>query len=266
MLISIIINITFIILISVWIISMYKKCNGFVERIFYVIAVFIIVLVNCLYYLDRYNVPTLLKWGISVNTQNWLNHLITIGSTLGAQVISGVILLLITRMQIDENNKSNQKRDEEQRIINNMPLLTYSFQDYSSNIEYNKKYELKSVSNSDEYYFTLSVKNIGMNSVRKCVIKVSSDLLVESYECKLDEQSTLNKNEEKRIIFETALLEGESNYNLLVYYEDLLHNWYSQKIDLIIDSKKTEGYFRDITYNCKVHNERKISKPNTITI
>lgn len=266
MVFSIIFNVLIIILIVIWIILMYKKCETSVEKIFYIIAIIIIIMVNVLYYLDRYNVPSNLNWGISVNTQNWLNHLITIGSTLGAQVISGVILLLITRMQIDENNKSNQKRDEEQRIINNMPLLTYSFQDYSSNIEYNKKYELKSVSNNDEYYFTLSVKNIGMNSVRKCVIKVSSDLLVESYECKLDEQSTLNKNEEKRIIFETALLEGKSNYNLLVYYEDLLHNWYSQKIDLIIDNKKTEGYFRDITYNCKVHNERKISKPNTITI
>jgi hypothetical protein len=108
--------------------------------------------------------------------------------------------------------------------------------------------------------FILSIKNIGMNSVRNCLIKVTGNILHFEYECKLDVQSVLDKNEEKSICYFINLPKGESVLNINVFYEDLLFNHYRQHILLKCYNGNSDKYAKKTTYTYMVDNEKVIKE------
>lgn len=151
----------------------YKKCESFTEKMFFISFSLMLVFISIIYFLDVNNIPTLLHWTDNINNQNWLNNILMIASMVFAEVIGGLILIFVTKMQIGENNEFNTKRDKEERRINNMPLLTYSFLDYYTDGD--NIYPLKSIyNNGHNAEIVLKIKNIGMNAIRKCCIKIKS--------------------------------------------------------------------------------------------
>lgn len=81
--------------------------------------------------------------------------------------------------------------------------------------------------------FNLKIKNVGMNTLRKCSLKIKSDILSDIYCVELDEgQGSICKDEEKAIQF-LLILERLIDYNfkIEVYYQDLLFNWYKQNLN-----------------------------------
>lgn len=71
-----------------------------------------------------------------------------------------------------------------------------------------------------------------MNTVRKCYIDVSSNILKKNFCFELDQQSSLEKSEEKVIKFLLYLTPNKFDFTFKIYYQDLTFNWYMQKLDL----------------------------------
>ena len=263
---DIIIILVFIILllIVVYIIKYnYKKLETSFEKIVYILMSATIIafafIIASLYYLDRYNVPSHFEWSKNINTQNWLSILATLFITILAQIISGIILISVTMKQIEKNNEDNYKRDREQQRINNQPLLSYRFE-MQRNVSYESNYlhprsEKKGYGYNKLYF---SIRNIGMNSVRNCYIQISSSTLELNDTYSLGMQGTLSRDEEKGIEFNIPVWDGKHKIEMIVFYEDLIHNWYCQKIsfDYNVFQYKVNN---DVIYN--IEEENFIQKP-----
>ena len=240
----------------------YKKCESIIERLFYITFVLLIIFVSLLYFLDSNNIPTIFNWSKNINTQNWIGYIMTISSALFAEIIGGLILIYVTRMQIDESNTFYLKRDKEERRINNLPLLTYSFLDFYT--DGNNVYILPSkFDNDSKTEIVLKIKNIGMNAIRKCYVEINGKSLIKKCYCPLDIQSTLDKGEEKTIAFSIKLPTNTYKYSIVVYYEDLLHNWYNQEIILNyeVDNNVRYGINNYVKYDYIINDEKVINEP-----
>lgn len=241
--------------------KMYKKCEDNFEKILFWIYIVLSSFIMILYYCDKFNVPSALKWSENVDTQNWLTVLSNFGTTILAEVVGGFILIFVTKMQIDENNSFNLKRDSEERRINNLPLLTYTFIEFYTGGD-NEYFLPSNFDSGKRVDIVLKVKNIGMNAIRKCYIEISGETLKCNCYCPLDIQSSLDKGEEKIIAFFIELPVNTYKYNFTFYYEDLLHNWYSQ--DLKLDYEVTnfsDGLTNYVKYLYKLYDEKIIEEP-----
>ncbi len=210
----------------------FKNCETFFEQAIYIILILSCLLVSSLYILDRFNIPSYFHWGNNINTQNWLSILTNFSTTMLAETLGGVILFFITMRQIKMNNEDNLKRDKEERRINNMPLLSYQF-DYNSNISYETHF-LHPLNRKTDWGYVrqcFSIKNIGMNSVRNCYVQLLCDTLELDTTYSLGIQGTLDKSEEKGIEFNIPIWDGRHDIKMIVFYEDLVHNWYQQNIN-----------------------------------
>ena len=243
----------------------YKRCKDTFERIIFWLYIVFMAFIYSLYYLDKFNVPTFFKWNLNVDTQNWLTILANFGTAILAEVLGGIFLIYVTMIQINKSNEDNKNREKEERRINNMPLLTYTFLQQNNGII--NRYNLPSIyKNAKGIEICLSIKNIGLNAVRNCYIKVSGKSLEESCYCQLDSQNTLDKDEEKVIKFLIALPFQKHDFKITIYYEDLLHNWYSQNINLNCEVTflfhQVSNY---INYNFNVEDEKVTKKPKIKT-
>ncbi len=212
-------------------IKFYNKCENQFEKIFYILFVVMETFIIVLYYLDRYNVPTLLGWNQNVDTQNWLSILSEFGTSVMVEILGGVILFFVTIMQINRTLEDNRNRDKEEKRINNLPLLKYSFYDQLF-VDTNKKVLETKIDNGVLDEIILGIKNIGMNTVRKCYINIGCDILKRDFCFELSQQSSLEKSEEKTIKFLMYLTPNEFDFTFKVYYQDLTFNWYMQKFKL----------------------------------
>ena len=72
MIINILISILGFFIIGVFCYKNYKKSQDRLEKILYILGIFVYIIPIIMFYLDRYNIPKILGWGKNVNTQNWL--------------------------------------------------------------------------------------------------------------------------------------------------------------------------------------------------
>jgi len=157
-------------------IKLYSKCENQFEKIFYVLFVIMETFIVVLYYLDRYNIPTLLGWNQNVDTQNWLSLLSEFGISVMVEILGGVILFFVTIMQINRTLEDNRDLEKEERRINNLPLLKYTFYEQFFDST-NQKVLDTNIDDGVLNEIILGIKNIGMNTVRKCYIHISSSVL-----------------------------------------------------------------------------------------
>ena len=88
----------------------YKRCKDDLEKSLYILLFFVSIIPISLYYLDRYNIPTLLGWSVNVNSQNWLSFLASYSSGVISAIIGAVVLVIVTIVQIKKNNEDSIKR------------------------------------------------------------------------------------------------------------------------------------------------------------
>lgn len=74
-----------------------------------------------IYYIDRFNLSTILKINTNVDTQNWVMIITTCIASIISATIGGLIAFGIAINQIKENNMQNS----ENLRIQNMPMLKY---------------------------------------------------------------------------------------------------------------------------------------------
>lgn len=227
MIIKFIITVIGLIILGHFTVKSYKKCKSFPEKITYILLFIIFAFPTFMYYLDSFNIAAILGYTDNIDSKGWLELLFNYGAAIVAQIISAVVLFFITRMQIDEASKENYERDKEERRISNMPLLKYSFIDSiptTVNILDTK------TKKGSCYYLGLFIDNIGDSAIRKCYVGIKSNILKKDYIFKISEQGCLASKQNQLIAFDMRLDENVYNLTITVYYQDLIHNWYSQDI------------------------------------
>ena len=227
----------------------YHKCETILEKVFFILFFMMEAFVILLYYLDKFNVPTLFNWSQNVDTQNWLTILATYGGNIVVATFSGAILFFVTKMQMDETTKYNNERDKKERRISNLPLLKYTFDAKVSDRLITKCIDTIINTGGQTGEIVLGIKNVGMNTARKCYIQISSDILKKDYCYNLDnKQGLLEKNEEKFIQILLNLNFQKYNFIFKIYYQDLSFNWYMQQIKLEYEflSEIKDGHYLSV--------------------
>lgn len=240
----------------------YKKCNNGGEKTIFIFYVIIISIPIILYYLDLWNIPSRLNSMKNIDSQNWLGFLFTYVSTIVSSVIGVTASIYIAFIQIRKNNEDNEKRDKENLRIQNMPMLKYEIK--TTDID-DKKADINHliISNCDDqksltYDLFISIKNIGLNNVKRIIVDFESSIIKETDRI-MGENTIIpiEKNEMMDVYRYIALESGkEYQMKLKVYYEDVLQNWYCQIINILYNATKlNNGSYPLGIVNYKVNEE-----------
>lgn len=226
-----------IFLISIFILLVYKDIKNsetFVEKIVYVIYALIVIVITLIYVLDRYNIPTEFKLASNVDTQNWLEVLGNYCTGIISSIIAALVAVWTTLHQIQKNNEDNDKRDAKNLRIQNMPILKFSLntdEDISMDMEYVIK---TGIEGGNTYKLIAKLKNVGLNIIKNMKVDFEIDAFNTIKERVIGGNSivVLDKGEELVIGMYLPLKASEELYKIriIVYYEDVLNNWYKQVV------------------------------------
>lgn len=233
--------IIFILSISATVVSIikaHKVENDFEKALYYVILAAILFPI-ILYILDVYNIPTKLGLMDNLNFSKWTKFLTDYVSSIVSVFVSSAFLIIITFMQVDVTNQQNIKLNNENIRIQNFPLLKYYFtRDLIDSDIFNDNHEVILCKNDDEtgeLDFTMEIENIGLNTARKVYLEIKSDILNIDKNFELYNQSSIEKNQKiKKNIIIQGVSSGKYNLDIIVYYQDLLKNWYEQTLHVNI--------------------------------
>lgn len=220
----------------------YKDCDKLYEKIIIIMYTIIVLSPAIILILDLADIPSKIFNENKINIQNWLGYTMNYLGAIIAAIIGAVAGLLMTLYQIKENNKDNEKRDKENLRIQNMPLLKYEITTASKGK--NEKDNIETIfskSNDKTHYLNIDITNVGLGCIKDIIVKIESDVLNTS-QYLIDNKSYKIINKEECIsINKNLYLERKKNYKFIlnVYYEDLLNNWYSQKIEIDYLTKET---------------------------
>lgn len=229
------------------------KAGDDLEKSIYLLVIVAVVIPILLFLCDKYNIPSKLKYTENVNIDNWMNFIGTYTSGLVSALISAAFLIFITIKQINQTYKDNIELNNENQRLQNLPLLRYNFtHDKIENepFQENQKwiFSNQSDTNNGSIVFTMEIENIGLNAVRKVYLELESELFDKKEYLELCNQSSIEKNEIKTQRFVIANVEkGTYKVKMVVYYQDLMKNWYSQKVHLVISH--TEIYNQKTDFN-----------------
>lgn len=208
----------------------YKNSETLDEKIIFWLIIFIFLFPLILYYLDRYNIPSVFKWINNAESNKWFEFITTYFSSIIGAIIGAVVLILMTIHEFENQNRVSR----EERRINNLPFIRYNFDVYNN---YNATIfqELKGINGkTNNIFLKIQLKNIGMNTIRKCYINLDSELVKDNYDYMIDEQEMIEKDKEKNIVFKVPVFKKSNTLKITIKYQDILFNWYKQVVFLNI--------------------------------
>jgi len=218
----------------------YKETKSDFEKILYTLLSVAFTIPLIIYYLDRYNLPSKLGYMDNINASNWVSILTNYSATIISTLISAVFLIFVTFKQMKETYKDNIKLNNENQRLQNLPFLRYKFTHKRIDdelFEQNQKwiFSNQDVNNSDSIDFTMEIENIGLNAVRRVCLELKADIFKEKEYLELCNQRSKEKKEVKKKEFIiTNIKKGDYKIEIVVYYQDLLKNWYQQKVHITI--------------------------------
>lgn len=249
----------------------YKKCKNDLEKSIYILLFCVSAIPIVIYYLDRYNVPTWLGWSVNVNSQNWLSFMANYSSSVISAIISAVILVIVTILQIQKNNEDNIKRDNKNMRLQNMPILKYTFNSEENGTGELEELIITNIENGRPYKLNIHLKNIGLNNIKNLKVDFKSDLINNSTCRLLGKQSieVMEKGEEKIIRKIFSLQDSDTPYDItiIVYYQDVLSNWYKQEVEVKYTATnvfKPGGYIGIIDSQVREEEEINIEEINMV--
>lgn len=225
--IGIIIEIALVVFFISKLYKQYKESKTIDEKVVFFLILFIFAVPLIIYYLDRYNVFSNLKWIENTDSDRWFNFLATYISSIFGALIGAIALILMTKHQMDRQDE----KDKEIVRVNNMPLLTYKLSRNTGEVNLENLLETN-CKKGISIDFELNIKNVGMNAIKKSFIVLSSEDFLNPYYNRLENNGCIDKNESVTIYRYLELSKGKHTINFTIYYCDLINNWYSQNITL----------------------------------
>lgn len=228
--IGIIIEIAIVVFFISKLYKQYKESDTIFEKVSYLLILFLSLTPLIIYYLDRYDIFSKLKWLVNTDSDRWFDFIATYVSSIAGALIGAASLMLMTKLQMDRQDE----KDKEIARINNMPLLTYKISRNKGEISVDNLFETK-CKRGKSIDFELTIKNVGMNAIKKSFIVFSSEDFPSIYYVRLENNGCIDKNECVSIYRYLNLSKGKHTINVIVYYCDLINNWYSQNVILNFD-------------------------------
>ena len=244
--------------------KMYKEAEDSIEKVIYMIATMIIGTPYIIYILDRYNIPSRFGYINNINTSDWLNFIGSYSSAIITSILSAIFLVIVTKQQIERTYKDNVTLNKESYRIQNLPYLQYELlYDIENSMDFVKTKWIM-IGNQEQYVpieFSISMKNIGLNSIRKIYMKVNSEMMKSDEIVELYNQGCIEqgKNKKKDFVI-TGLAKGDYIFWITIYYQDLMKNWYEQKIRLDLHVTNIHDIKRKCFGNITVFDEKQIDK------
>lgn len=245
----------------------YKRCKDDLEKSLYILLFFVSIIPISLYYLDRYNIPTLLGWSVNVNSQNWLSFLASYSSGVISAIIGAVVLVIVTIVQIKKNNEDSIKRDKENMRLQNMPTLKYSFDTVESGTGELDELIITDIEKGIPYKLNIYLKNIGLNNIKNLKVDFKSDIINNTTERLLGKNSieVMEKGEEKviRKIFSLKSSNIPYEMSIIIYYQDVLSNWYKQEVQVQYTATnifEPGGYIGTVEFKVKEDEKIEVGK------
>ena len=177
---KVIIEILLYLILIVFIIVLYKKgyknYKDEFSKLLYCLLLNSIIFLLIVYYLDRFNVPSILGYTKNTNSSDWINILTNFFITIISTLLSSIILLKITFKQLEETRKDNIELNNENHRIQNAPLLKYNFtlEHLEGVFTENQKWILINQNDinqhKDALEFVISIGNIGLNTARNVIL------------------------------------------------------------------------------------------------
>lgn len=223
---------------------MKKSIENKYEGLIYVAVLISIFLLSIIYFLDRYNIPTEFGWYTNVNIDNWFSAVISYSNTIVSVFISSIVSMCVVIHQIKTNNELNI---ENQRI-QNMPILKYCVDvEKKKDIDMDMVIDTK-VKEGYPYRLNISIKNIGINSIKNIKVDFKTSMINDVTYRILGKNSleVLESGEKLEInkYFSLKFSKEPYDISIIVYYEDILSNWYRQtlKVKYTATNVYDEGY------------------------
>ena len=255
---AIIVIITYVIVSNI-IKRVYDKCDSFVERIGLILYVLIIGVPIVIYLLDRWNITDVFGFMKNIEGDMWFEYISNYTSSVIGAILSSVISICLVFYQIDKNNKDTENRDKENLRIQNLPILKYSFDnktDVGTEID---DFAFFTGGRNHSYLGTFIIKNIGLNNIKN--IKV--DMIIDEYDVNKrvignNTLEVLEKGDEikiaKRFLFNSDNKTHKVKY--VIYYQDLLSNWYTQKVNIdVVTTDCCDSGIYQSSFNVSVDKE-----------
>ena len=214
-------------------VRMYKKSNGLVERVLYIVFLIVYFIPILVYYLDKYDIPTKIGYFNSMDTNRWFDFVSSYLISIVASIISGAILVLITirqiKIQIDSNN--DDKR------IQNAPIFDYALSNnLLASCKYSHSIEIGEQGKHTHIFFKL--ENIGLNHSRNINVLIKVDGKKDRKFSLNGYQSFIRKNEFVWIDLIFSLdrnKKAKRKVTIEVYYNDMINNKYVQRINAVFN-------------------------------
>lgn len=223
------------------------------EKVLYIIFIVITDIFLVIYYLDRFNLPSLLKISDNIDTQNWLNIITNCISAIISAAIGGLIAFFVANKEVESNNRQN----EENNRIQNIPLMLYEFDNKNTdNYWIDLDTKIKDGAKGD---IKFAIKNIGLGAARNVKINIESNIMNENIE---KNYYILEKDKTEFLSFVGKfIINDEYYFKFKVSYQDLLLNTYEQDIEFTYKlAQYTNGSERKYIIGDLIIKEEKLIK------
>lgn len=223
------------------------------EKVLYIIFIVITDIFLVIYYLDRFNLPSLLKISDNIDTQNWLNIITNCISAIISAAIGGLIAFFVANKEVESNNRQN----EENNRIQNIPLMLYEFDNKNTdNYWIDLDTKIKDGAKGD---IKFAIKNIGLGAARNVKINIESNIMNENIE---KNYYILEKDKTEFLSFVGKfIINKEYYFKFKVSYQDLLRNTYEQDIEFTYKlAQYTNGSERKYIIGDLIIKEEKLIK------
>lgn len=87
----------------------YKKCETGGEKLLFILYAIIVTTPIIIYYLDIWNIPSILNLTKNIDSQNWLSFLANYTSSIVSTIIGTTVSIYLVFFQISKNNEDTEK-------------------------------------------------------------------------------------------------------------------------------------------------------------
>lgn len=251
-----------IIAVTKYIVNSYKK--GTIEMKFIIVILLIVVFLPIIIYLiDRFNLITIFGYNKNVDINNWFSFIKDYLTALVSSLINTFVVIYIAVIELKQNYEDNQSLNKENVRLQNLPCLKISGKrDSENDIFYSMHVKEKGKKTDKVICFSLIIQNIGLNAAKNLYICNNfKNQDIKTYEKIKPKDFVESGTTISQDIFVEEVKYNHVELSSEIVYQDLLHNWYSLKIKIVINVASTfDNNGQDLIINIEQDEEEKLEK------
>lgn len=251
-----------IIAVTKYIVNSYKK--GTIEMKFIIVILLIVVFLPIIIYLiDRFNLITIFGYNKNVDINNWFSFIKDYLTALVSSLINTFVVIYIAVIELKQNYEDNQSLNKENVRLQNLPCLKISGKrDSENDIFYSMHVKEKGKKTDKVICFSLIIQNIGLNAAKNLYICNNfKNQDIKTYEKIKPKDFVESGTTISQDIFVEEVKYNHVELSSEIVYQDLLYNWYSLKIKIVINVASTfDNNGQDLIINIEQDEEEKLEK------